>query len=266
MAQTVVKDSRAIRFGSAKFEVGESLATMVDLGAMNGVKFTEEWETVKVNADNAGQIFAGIRNHQASIEGEMLEVTLADLALLRGGTDLYTTVAATPVTSASQTVSSGSWSFNGFIPITNQNGNGGKITPTSVTGSVDGALTLAVDYDLVEVNGVWGIAITDSVAVTTEAQNISIVYDYTPAAAKKFTSGGMMTINPRVVRVTNTDASGKRFMITVFKATNEQGIELEFQPDDAEDPNSVAIKLTGVCDTSKAPGAQLFEIYDEQAV
>ena len=199
----------------------------------------------------------------------MLEITLADLDLLRGGTDVYTTVAAAPVTSATQTVASGDWGYNEFIPIAHQNGNGAIITPTSVTGSVDfatssAAYTIAVDYDLVKVDGVWGIVITDSVAVTTEAQDIVILYDYTPAAAKKFTSGGLMTINPRVVRVTNTDSAGKKFQITVFKATNEQGIELDFQPDDAEDPNSVAVKLTGTLDTGLAPGAQLFEIYDEQ--
>jgi hypothetical protein len=92
------------------------------------------------------------------------------------------------------------------------------------------------------------------------------VYTYTPAASKTLTSGGKLTISPKVVRITNTDANSKVFRITVYKASNAQGITLELVSDDSEDPNVVPIKLEGVLDVTRTAGDQLFEIYDEQGV
>lgn len=268
MAQTSVKNSKTIRFGSGKLEVGDNVGALVDLGAMKGIKFTEEFDKISITSDNAGEIYAGIRNHKASVEGELIEINLENLNIIRGGIDTYYTVAADAVNDHSYVVASGAWAYDKFIEFDNQNADLSKITPDSVTGSVNGALTLNTDYFIAKDAGTgkWGIVVIDSTKLTTEAQTLTIVYDYTPAAAQKLTTGGKLTISPKVVRITNTDANGKKFQITVYKATNAQGIELELQSDDAEDPNVIPIKLEGVLDVSREVGDQLFEIYDEQGV
>ncbi len=266
MAQTTVKESKTIRFGSGKLEVGDNVGALVDLGAMKGIKFTEEFDKVSITSDNAGEIYAGIRNHKATVEGELIELNLVNLNNIRGGIDSYATVAAEVVNNHSYAVASGAWAYDKFIEFDYQNGDLSKITPDSVTGSEDGALVLNTDYFIAKNAGTgkWGIVIIDSAKLSTEAQTVTIVFDYTPAAAKKLTTGGKLTISPKVVRITNTDANDKEFRITIYKATNAQGIELELQSDDAEDPNVIPIKLEGVLDVSREAGDQLFEIYDEQ--
>lgn len=86
-AMTTVQQRSTIRFGSAKFEVGEDLDSLVDLGAMRGVEFEESWDEVRVNSDNAGVILVGINNQQATIRGDLMEINLRNLAMLRGGID-----------------------------------------------------------------------------------------------------------------------------------------------------------------------------------
>src|SRR5690606_5626614 len=84
-AMTTVQQRNTIRFGSAKFEVGEDIDSLVDLGAMRGVEFEETWDEIQVNSDNAGVIMAGTQNHEAIIRGDLMEINLRNLALLRGG-------------------------------------------------------------------------------------------------------------------------------------------------------------------------------------
>ncbi|MFS0820758.1 hypothetical protein [Bacillus sp. 1P02SD] len=93
-AMTTVQQRNTIRFGSAKFEVGETEETLVDLGAMRGISFEESWDEMQVKSDNAGVIVAGITNHQAKIAGDLMEINLKNLSILRGGIDKYEEVAA----------------------------------------------------------------------------------------------------------------------------------------------------------------------------
>lgn len=86
-AMTTVQQRNTIRFGSAKFEVGEDVDSLVDLGAMRGVEFEETWDEIQVNSDNAGVIMVGTQNHEAIIRGDLMEINLRNLALLRGGID-----------------------------------------------------------------------------------------------------------------------------------------------------------------------------------
>jgi len=91
---TTVQNSNTIRFGSAKFEVGETEEDLIDLGAMNSIVFEETWDQVQVTSDNAGVIKVGINNHQASIEGDLMEINLEKLQKLRGGIDKLENVPA----------------------------------------------------------------------------------------------------------------------------------------------------------------------------
>jgi len=267
MAQTIVQDSTTIRFGSGKLEVGDAVGGLVNLGAMRAVKFTEEFDKISIMSDNAGEIYAGIRNHKAIVEGELMEINLTNLNNIRGGIDTYATVVGDAVTGHSEVIAVG-WKYDKFIELPHQNATLAKPTITSVTGSTNDALVANTDYFIVQDAGtsMWGIVVIDSNTVTTENQTLTIVYNYTPAAAKTLTTGGKLTISPKVVRITNTDANGKIFRITVYKATNAQGITLELVADDSEDPNVIPIKLEGVLDVSRNAGDQLFEIYDTQNV
>ncbi|WP_284037461.1 hypothetical protein [Neobacillus sp. 114] len=91
---TTVQHANTIRFGSAKFEVGETEETLVDLGAMRGIAFEESWDERQVTSDNAGVISAGISNHQVKVSGDLMEINLKNLALLRGGIDKYSEIPA----------------------------------------------------------------------------------------------------------------------------------------------------------------------------
>jgi FlaG/FlaF family flagellin (archaellin) len=91
-AQTTVQNANKIQFGSGKLEYStDDGSTWTDVGAMRNIVFTESWEQVKVDSDNAGRVKTGIRNQIATIAGNLMEINLANLDALRGGLDTYTT-------------------------------------------------------------------------------------------------------------------------------------------------------------------------------
>jgi hypothetical protein len=266
MSQTTIQRSGAIKLGSAKVEVGDDVGSLKNLGAMRGITLSESWDKVEVESDNAGIIKEYIKNQRVAITANLIEIDLEMLDEIRGGIDTYSTVDGTPITGHSQVVSSGDWGYNDFIKLEHQNGDNSEITPTSVTGSVDGSLVEDTDYYVgVNERGESGIFIIDSATVTTESQNITIVFDYTPAVSKKLTSGGKKTISPKVVRLTNTNEEGKDLQITVYYAFVEEGITLEFPSDEAEDVMVAPINLVGKVDVDRTAGDQLYEIIDEQS-
>jgi len=177
MSQTTIQKENTIIFGSGKFEISKDGIDWINLGAMNNIVFTETWEDVLVDSDNAGRIKTGIKNQEASLAGDMLEIDLEKLSILRGDLDKY---------------------------------------------SKD------------------------------------------PGISETLKSGGKTTIAARQVKVTNTDESNRIFRITLIKATTAKGIELSFNPDEADDANSVNIEMKGTKDVDKAAGEQLFEIYSER--
>lgn len=267
MGQTVIQNSKSFRIGSAKFEVGDSVNQLVDLGGMRNVVFEESWEEVWQDTDNAGEVLLTTRNHQCRVGGDLLEIDLQKLANLRGNYDDFASVPGTKIEGAEQQVDNGDWSFNKFIRVANQNADGSKITINSVSGSVAGPLTEETDYIIAQnERGEWGIIVFETSTITNEDQALTIDYDYTPASHFRMTSGGRLTINPKVVRLTNTNAQGKKFQITVYKARATQGISITFNADESGELNVVPISLTGRKDVTRATGDQLFEIIDEQGV
>ena len=139
---------------------------------------------IDVQSDDCGTVFK-VTDVQANVEAELLENMGRDTIDF-----LFTTtssnVAGTPVAWALQNVASGSWNYNNFIKIANQNGNGSAITVNTVTGSVDGALVAGTDYFVGQNEaGEYGIFVIDSATVTTEVQDIDLDYDYTPNAAEQ---------------------------------------------------------------------------------
>ena len=177
MSQTTVQESTKIQFGSGKFEVSPDGVEWIDLGAMRNIVWNETWEKVTVKSDNAGVIKTKIKNHQATLGGDIMELSLKKLNVIRGGIDEY---------------------------------------------------------------------------------------EATPGVSETLSSGGKTTITPIQARVTNENEVGEIFRATLFKASNNKGIEIAFQPDDADDPNMVAIEMQGDLDVTRDKGKQLFELYNEQ--
>lgn len=260
--QTTVQESNTIRFGSAKFEVGEDVGSLVNLGAMDNVKFEETFDVVKIKTDNAGEISGGIRNHIAAIEGDLLEINLTNLNTIRGGIDTLTNVAgsSTDVTAEAITLTGTTQQR-----LANKNGDGTQVSSIAVK---KGATTYTVntDYSVAIDSAGYTVISRISGGGITSGDALTVDYTYTPNSAKKLTSGGKITLSDRVVRITNTNDAGDIFRITIYKAQTAQGITLELQPDESEDANSVTVRLEGRLDTSRTAGDQLFEIYDTQGV
>ncbi|MEK3718869.1 hypothetical protein [Paenibacillus sp. FSL R7-0333] len=259
---TTVQKASSIRFGSAKFEVGEDVNSLIDLGAMNSIVFEETWDEMTVTSDNAGVIKTGINNHAAGIEGDLMEINLATLATIRGGIDKFELIAGTPKTVSNEAVTLSNQVQKRLL---NKNGAGTVVTAVTVK---KGATTLVegTDYNLSVDSAGFTVIVRIPSGGITSGDTVMVNYTYTPLSAQRFLSGGLGTFQPRVARITNYDDAGKEFRITIYKATPESGLNITFPEADAEDPAMTPIRMNGTMDSSRAVGEQLFEIYDEQGV
>ena len=172
--------------------------------------FDNTAQSVDIKADDTGTVFKGFKP-ESRIEGSFLENADRDLMLkMLGGTD--SDVAGSLVSGATQVVASGAWGYNDPIVVENQNGDGSLLTINSVTGGTDGLLVANTDYFVGQnAAGQTVITIIDSATVTTEAQTMTIDYDYTPNATEKLSFSIAFTESPRLaVRITATSGSNTR--------------------------------------------------------
>ncbi len=250
-------------FGSATVEVGDDLGAMENLGSASEIKFTEEYELKTLEIDNVGEISLGIKNHKATIAGSFYEIDLEKIQKARGGFDNYEPVAGSLVSDHAQTVSQGDWELDKFIPCENQNSNGSTLEVDSqgyidVSGSSSGSMTHGTDFIMAKSGDTWGI-----IVLTGDAnQNLTLTYDYTPSAGREFSSGGRVTINSKIIRLTHTTDSGKEFQIILYKAKNEKGMELSFVGDNSDEAMNVAFSFKGESDNTRSVGDQLYKIID----
>ncbi len=262
--QTNIQNGNTIRFGSAKIEVGESVSDLVNLGAAQNVVFTESFTPIVIAPHNAPEITVGVREHYATTTFDLWEVDLKNLNLIRGGLDNYSTVSGTPISVTDELVR-----LDGtkMVRLANRNGDGSEPTNITVKDSIGTTAVRNTDYVIgVDASGWPVVGRVDGSTVITDGETVKVSYTYTPNASTKLSSGGKNTINPRVVRLTNTNAAGKKFQITIYAAKNQTGIELTLPGDDSEDPVAVPIELKGTVDVTREAGDQLFEILDEQGV
>lgn len=145
-AMTKVQQSNTIRFGSAKFEVGEDEKNLVDLGAMRGIEFEETWDEMRVNSDNAGVILVGMMNQQATIRGDLMEINLVNLAQLRGGIDKIEEVEADEAEGKKAAIRLLSGGYSTFQPqvvrITNYNDAGEAFSITIFKGTTNTGINI----------------------------------------------------------------------------------------------------------------------------
>lgn len=264
MRQTTVQVAEAIRFGSGKMEVGANLGALVDVGAIQDGVWEETFDKVRIMSDNAGEVEAGIRNHKGSFSANLMEINLDRLAQFYSGTHSLSTAPAAPAAVADEAVV---LNDTNAIRLLHKNADGSEVTAITVRSAAGGGGALHArnaDYVLsVDPAGYTTIARITAAGIADGA-TVYVSYTYTPAASRSLKAGGLVTLTAQVVRFTNTDAVGKVFRITLYRATAEQGIKIEFPADEDEAPAMVPIKMTGVLDHSRTAGDQLFEIYDEQ--
>lgn len=262
MAQTTVQHPETIRFGSGRLEIGKSLDSLVDVGALTGVHFTHDLgDKVTITSDNAGVILERAGTQTAKVEADLMEINLDTLAVYMGGVSKLETVAG-----SQQTVTDEEHTLKGttFIRLDHRMGDGNAVTIDSVkkkgvSAAEDTDYVVAVDSD-----GYTCIARKSGSSVITDGSVVQVSYKYTPAAYKRLSFGGLQQLDAAVARITNYDSLGREFSITVYKATADSGIEIEFQADDADETDVVPITLVGTEDNSRAVGDQLFVIEDHQ--
>jgi len=172
------------------------------------------------------------------------------------------------ITTDSYELSAGSWdnqpAVGDHIYVTGftETANNGVKTVTAVTST-----KITVSETLV--NEVEGDTITIVRGANLDADaTVFINYTYTPLASRTYVGGGLTEFTPQVVRITNSDTSSpaKTLQCTIWEATPDSGIKIEFQSDDAEDPAGVPIRMEGRLDVTKTAGEQLFKIVDTQQV
>ena len=263
MAQTTVQHPETIRFGSGRLEIGKSLDSLVDVGALTGVHFTHELgDKVTITSDNTGVILERAGTQTAKVEANLMEINLDTLAVYMGGVSKLETVAG-----SQQTVTNEEHTLKGtkFIRLDHRMSDGNAVTIDSVKKKGGSAAVEGTDYVVaIDSDGYTCIARKSSSSVITDGSVVQVSYKYTPAAYKRLSFGGLQQLDAAVARITNYDSLGREFSITVYKATADSGIEIEFQADDADETDVVPITLVGTKDTSRAVGDQLFVIEDHQ--
>lgn len=263
MAQTTVQHPETIRFGSGRLEIGKSLDSLVDVGALTGVHFTHELgDKVTITSDNAGVILERAGTQTAKVEANLMEINLDTLAVYMGGVSKLETVAG-----SQKTVTNEEHTLKGttFIRLDHRMSDGNAVTIDSVKKKGGSSAVEDTDYVVaIDSDGYTCIARKSGSSVITDGSVVQVSYKYTPAAYKRLSFGGLQQLDAAVARITNYDSLGREFSITVYKATADSGIEIEFQADDADETDVVPITLVGTEDTSRAVGDQLFVIEDHQ--
>lgn len=263
MAQTTVQHPETIRFGSGRLEIGKSLDSLVDVGALTGVHFTHDLgDKVTITSDNAGVILERAGTQTAKVEANLMEINLDTLAVYMGGVSKLETVAG-----SQKTVTNEEHTLKGttFIRLDHRMGVGNAVTIDSVKKKGGSAAVEGKDYVVaIDSDGYTCIARKSDSSVITDGSVVQASYKYTPAAYKRLSFGGLQQLDAAVARITNYDSLGREFSITVYKATADSGIEIEFQADDADETDVVPITLVGTEETSRAVGDQLFVIEDHQ--
>jgi hypothetical protein len=233
---------------------------------MNGASYQINTETSQIIFDDVGIIRDEISKETIEItvsSGQVLNLELIED--LTGGLYTYETVAGTPVSGATQTLTSGKWNLESAYLFENQNGDGTAPTVSSVVGATDGTLA-STDYDLVKLEGAgWSIVLKTGGNITTESQDITITYDYTPAQKRILKRGGMKVIHPIELAfqtiAPNQDTGQDEFITFYFyRASSDGNLGHGFSPETSSEPISMDLKFTAFPDVNRPIGDQLYSV------
>jgi len=281
--QTQVLNEKTVQIGSAAmFYTLDNFASFTGLGAADALVMTETIAPLDGEPDNAAKPARadGVASQEIVVTGNLWENDPVKIAALRGGIDVVSQTAGTPVVGASQVQASGAWLFDVPFEIEGQNADGTSPSITSITGSVDGVIATPADYSLIKdaSTGKWSIMVIDSTTVTTEVQTMTVLYDYTPSVNTKVTTGGLVAAGRVGIRMINRTVDKADSVVAaelsiavgtpyyyvaqydIFYCIVNAGEVITFKNKDDTSPTvTVPISLVGESDPDRADGANLRE-------
>lgn len=235
-----------VLYGAVKIEVSSDSAftSPVDIGAANGIKYTEEMKISTFENDNAIDRDRVVEQ-KGKIEFEQVQMLNESArAIMRGTLDTIVNIAGTPVTDHEQEYAANGWSVETFIPFDqiSYSGVGGAIAvPTNIGLTQDTAgtpVTLTVDTDYIVgqgEDGRWGVFMVDS-GTTDDTKDLEIEFDYTPKTATEYYTGGKSELPTFYVRLTNENEDGDLVVWETLGACNLiKGDEITFKKYNADD-------------------------------
>ncbi len=184
MAQTTVQVPASVRLGNVKWEMGATVGSLVDVGALKSAKWEYRGTPVKVKSANAGVLFRRMKDEECGVSGDAYEINLERLASFYAGVLTHATVAAAPVavTNESQTLTGTTENV-----LTHRNGDGTEVS-TIVATNVAGTTTYVRDCDYVinvNADGYTTIARAYPFAIMTALADVTVAtpaLTYTTAA------------------------------------------------------------------------------------
>jgi hypothetical protein len=282
--QTSVLEQKTVQIGSAMIQYTlDNFSSFTGAGVADTITMTENITPLDGSPDNGPtpRRADGIASQNVTTTFNMWETSPAKIAAMRGGIDVITSTAGTPVAGATQTIASGGWAYDVPVEIDGQNADGTSPTINSVTGGTDGLLVVRTDYVVQKDNstGKYSLVLTDSATITTLAQAMVVDYDYTPAVLVEVTTGGLTVADRVGIRITNKtqDQADATVAAELSIAVNDNynyvvqydvyycivnaGDAITFQPKDATAPTIVyPISLLGESDPDRSLGANLRKI------
>lgn len=239
-----------------------------DMGAFTGgVTVAHNFDKIETELGNKAKVCARVKNQTMAVAPTPLVThDLEALTKIGGGMYNYTAIAGTAVPGATQTATSGTWNYNKFIKIENQNYDISAITVNSVTGGTDGLLVVDTDYYIGQnAAGEYGIFVIDSATVTTEAQDMVIDYDYTPSSGKQMTGGdSSIQLSRYTVRLRHYTDDAKTIYdmeMLIFKSDVDAGLQFNFKGVNEDGLNEITMAFTGNVDDTRTSGEQLFKLF-----
>lgn len=247
--------------------IGDDVSSLVSVGVLpedSDTTVTVNYDSVEVKGSKNESVLRFVKNMTAEAKFTIYQLLLDNIAKFSKGLMKVENVAGT-ATPFAQTISG--WAEGEVWLLDHENADGTAPAITSVTASDSGALTEGDDYEVVSVNGMYGVTFnTTGGAVLTPSETITIDGTYTPAVSKKATMGApSVEIMPQVVRF-EKEQGGKLFQITLWSATNENGLTFGFPASSSDKPTTLEVTMKGGLDAQRADGEQLLEIIDEIGV
>jgi len=238
--QTDVQDSKTIRIGSVKMEIGPYGGGYTDVGALDDASFVENWTDYTVKSDNAGILEEGIGDHIVTVSGIWKEINVANLGIAFAGLGVADTVAAAPVSITDEPVVLNDYDLTEF---TYKNGDASEVDSIVVADAAAAVVTYNRDNDYVVVtkpDGNTAIARAYPTSILTASALIAVTgtntitlsigaFDKNPAPGDHLTLSGFVapyTANNRVVTVVEVTTIDSIFTVseTLTNAAEGAGV------------------------------------------
>lgn len=252
--QTNIQNASAIRLGSVKLEVGTSLGSMVNVGALKGVSWKQKGKTDEIVFDNTEKIKKFSDGNIFAIVASLCEIQWDNIQAMNDGQVTVVNNAATLQTVVAEAHGTG-WTIGTPIRTTYKNGDNTIVGAIVVKSGVT-TLTLNTDYRTYVADGSNGVSgYTYIVPLTAQAGAITFGYTYTPNASKTITFNATGTKVGKYIRITNTNAAGKTQVFTMSGTSNLTPLEISFASDNEANVSEMPIELEGT----------MVSVVDEQA-